>query len=104
MEKRSYNRIPTGVRVEFDCNFTICCSAAINLSENGILLRTRELSFPLDREFEIFIHLKENVLILPVQVIRLAKSENIYDIIGVELIKPPQNYFDYVHRLRSSPQ
>ena len=104
MEKRSYSRIPTGVRVEFDCNYTICCSAAINLSENGMLLRTMELSFPLDKEFEIFVHLKADVLILPVKVSRLAKSENIFDIIGVELIKPPQNYLEYVDRLRNSLQ
>ena len=101
MEKRSFERISTRLRVEFDCNNTICCSAVINLSENGMLLKTRELFFPLDTKFEIFIHMDAEVLILPVKVSRLDKSENIYDILGLELINPPQTYFDYIDRLRS---
>jgi len=102
IEKRSFERIDTRLRVEFDCNNTICCSAVINLSENGMLLRTRELFFPLETKFEICLHLKEEVLIVPVKVRRLDKSVNIYDSIGLELINPPQKYFDYVDRLRSS--
>ena len=101
-EKRSFERIDTCLRVEFDCNNTICCSAVINLSENGMLLRTREILFPMDTEFEIFIHLKDKVLIVPVRVRRLDKSANIYDSIGLELINPPQKYFDYVDMLKSS--
>jgi hypothetical protein len=104
MEKRYYERITTRLRVEFDCNNTICCSAVINLSENGMLLRTKDIYFPLDTKFEIFMHLKEEVLIVPVKVSRLDKTANNYDIIGIELINPPQKYFDYVDNLRSSIQ
>jgi len=104
IEKRSFERFDTCLRVEFDCNNTICCSAVINLSENGMLLRTREILFPMDTEFEIFIHLKDKVLIVPVRVRRLDKSENIYDIIGLELINPPQKYFNYIEMLKSSLQ
>jgi hypothetical protein len=102
LEKRSFERITTRLRVEFDCNNTICCSAVINLSENGMLLRTAEILFPMDTNFEIFIHLEEEVLILPVNVSRLVKTGNIYDSIGIELINPPKKYFDYVDSLRSS--
>jgi hypothetical protein len=104
LEKRSYERITTCLRVEFDCNNTICCSAVINLSEKGMLLRTAEILFPMDMNFEVFIHMKEEVLIVPIKVSRLVKAGNIYDRIGVELINPPQKYFNYVDKLRSSPR
>ena len=104
MNRRSHERFNTRLRVEFDCNNTICCSAAINLSENGMPWITAEILFPLDTEFEIFLHLKEKVLVVPAKVCRLIKTENIYDAIGIELINPPQAYFEYVDSLRSSLQ
>ena len=104
LEKRSYQRITSCLSVEFDCNNTICCSAVINLSEKGMLLRTAEILFPMDKNFDIFIHLMEEVLIVPVTVSRLVKSEKIYDSIGIELVNPPQKYIDYIDKLRSSLQ
>ena len=104
MDKRSFERINTCLRVEFDCNNTICCSASINLSENGMLLRVSDISFPMNMKFEIIIHMKEGAMSVPAKVSRLVKTENIYDIIGIELINPPQTYFKYVDKLRSSLQ
>ena len=104
LEKRAYPRITSRLSVEFDCNNTICCSAVINLSENGMFLRTAEIIFPMDNNFEVFIHIMNEVLIVPVQVSRLVKSENIYDSIGIKIIDPPQKYIDYVNKLRSSQQ
>jgi len=100
LEKRSFERITTHLSVEFDCNNTICCSAVVNLSEKGMLLRTSEILFPMETNFDIFIHFKEEVLILPVKVNRLVKSGNVYDSIGIELINPPEKYLNYVARLR----
>jgi hypothetical protein len=104
MERRSYQRIPASLRVEFDCNRTICCSSVINLSENGMLLRAKGINFPMDMKFEIIICLEDGFLVVPAKVKRLAKTKNIYDIISIELINPPQTYVEYVDRLRSSMQ
>lgn len=102
MEKRSSRRITATLRVEFDCSNTICCCNAINLSEKGMLLKTSDILFPLETHFEIFIHLKGEVLEIPAKVNRLVKTDNIYDGIGIELIAPPPSYVDFISALRDS--
>lgn len=102
MEKRSHKRIPFTLRVEFDCSNTICCCTAANLSENGMLLKTSDIPFPMDTRFEIYVHLKGEVLEVPAKVSRLLKTDNVYDGIGIELIDPPASYVDFIKDLRRS--
>ena len=102
MEKRSAERINATLRVEFDWSNTICCCTAVNLSEKGMLLKTSDISFPLDTHFEIYIHLKGAVLEVPVKVNRLVKTDNVYDGIGIELIAPPPLYVDFISNLRDA--
>ena len=102
MEKRASNRITATLRVEFDYSNTICCCTAINLSEKGMLLKTSDILFPLDTRFEIFIHLKDEVLEVPVKVNRLIKTDNVYDGIGIELIDPPPSYVEFISNLRKA--
>lgn len=88
--------------VEFDCHDTIFCSTVTNLSENGMLLRTQELYFPLSTQFEVFIHLRDEILEVPVRVARLIKSEDAYNGIGIELIDPPEKYLEFIKGPRRS--
>lgn len=101
MEKRSCTRIGATLRVEFDCSNTICCCTAINLSEKGMLLKASDIFFPMDTRFEIFIHLKGEVLEVPVRVNRLVKTDDVYDGIGIELIDPPPAYVNFIGSLRN---
>jgi hypothetical protein len=102
MEKRSSERISATLRVEFDWSNTICCCTAVNLSEKGMLLKTSDILFPLDTHFEIYIHLRGEVIEVPIKVNRLVKTDNIYDGIGIELIDPPLAYVDFIKTLRDS--
>lgn len=102
MEKRSCARISATLRVEFDCSNTICCCTAVNLSERGMLLKASDIFFPMDTHFEIFIHLKDEVLEVPVKVNRLVKTDDTYDGIGIELIDPPMAYMDFIGSLRNA--
>jgi hypothetical protein len=102
VERRSCERISARVRVEFDCSNTICCGSVINLSEKGMLLRTPVIHFPLDKQFEIFIPLKNEVLITPVTISRLVKTHNVYDALGIELIDPPRKYSEFINKLKKN--
>jgi len=102
MEKRSHKRIAATVRVEFDCVNTICCCTATNLSETGMLLKTYDINFPMDTQFDIFIHLKGAVLEVPVKVSRIVKTDNVYDGIAIELITPPRAYVEFISSLENS--
>jgi hypothetical protein len=102
MERRFYERITALLRVEFDCNNTICCGSVINLSEKGMLLKMQEIPFPLDNQFEILIPLKGEVLIAPVKVSRLVKTDNVYDGMGIELIDPLKKYSEFINNLKKN--
>jgi hypothetical protein len=99
MKKRASERIPAYL----DCRcFDIEYFGTItNLSENGIFLRSQKISFPLDTEFELSFHLKEEKINVPVKVRRITKSNGYYDGIGVEILNCPGNYLKLINRLRS---
>jgi hypothetical protein len=102
MEKRAHTRIAGTLRVEFDCSNTICCCTATNLSEKGMLLKTSDILFPMDTHFDIFIHLRDEVLEVPVKVSRIVKTVNTYDGIAIELIDPPRAYVDFINSRRDA--
>jgi hypothetical protein len=76
------------------------CSKVINLSEQGMLIMTAELNFPLDMQFDIFLHMQDDIIEIPVKVRRLVKKGDSYDSLGIELINPPQKYLEFVNNLR----
>lgn len=99
MQKRLFDRISSNIRVSFDnCN-TSCRGVVINLSGDGMLIRSEEISFPMDMKFEIYIPLQKEILHVPVEVSRLMKSHGDYDGLGVRLLNPPQKYLDFIDNL-----
>ncbi|UCD35022.1 MAG: PilZ domain-containing protein, partial [Nitrospiraceae bacterium] len=72
----------------------------INISENGLFLKSQHIRFPLYIEFDVSIPLNEEMVNIPVKVRRITKSNGYYDGIGVELLKRPHNYLKYLNRLR----
>ncbi len=99
INERLYDRISSNIKVSFNCCNTSYGGFAINLSENGMFIRTEEISFPLDMKFELSISLQKEILHVPVEVSRLMKSHHHYNGLGVKLFNPPQEYFDYIGNL-----
>ena len=65
INERLFDRISSNVRVSFDCCKTSYGGIAINLSENGMFIRTEEIHFPLDMKFEIYMSLQKEILHIP---------------------------------------
>ena len=97
INERLFDRISSNVRVSFDCCKTSYGGIAINLSENGMFIRTEEIHFPLDMKFEIYMSLQKEILHIPIEVSRLMKSHHYYDGLGVKLLNPPQKYFNFIN-------
>lgn len=97
-QKRSFDRIPS--RLEFHCFNIRHFGTVTNISENGMFLRSKNITFPFETEFEISIPTREEVLKLSVEVKRLTKSEHYYDGIAVELINPSTKYLRFMKGLR----
>ncbi len=100
MNKRSFDR--TSADLEFRCFDEDNFGTVKNLSENGMFITSKKISFPLESQFEIFFPLKSKKLKIPVRVRRITKSNGYYDGIGVELLKPNQKYLTFVHKLKGS--
>jgi hypothetical protein len=101
MQRRAFERIPADLQANFFCGNTIFTGTVTNLSENGMFVKTK-MCFPFDSTLEILIPLKEEVLKVPIKVSRIEKAEDFYDGMGVEVLNPPQNYVEFVSRLKST--
>ncbi len=61
VNERLYHRISSNIKVSFDCCNTCYGGVAINLSGNGMFIKTEEISFPLDMKFEIHISSQQSL-------------------------------------------
>ncbi len=102
MKKRAYDRVPADL--EISCLDEKNFGTVINISENGMFLKSKNIRFPLDMQFDLSILLKEETLNVPVKVNRVTKSNGYYDGIGLELMKRPRNYLRFINRLRYTLQ
>lgn len=98
-EKRAVDRIPAVF--EFHCFNEEYFGTITNISEKGIYFRSQKLSFPLSLEFDMYIPLKEEIVPVPVRICRVIKTVGYYDGVGVELLKYPDNYLQFINSLRS---
>jgi hypothetical protein len=98
MKKRAFERIP--VNLESSCFDIDNFGTVTDLSENGMFISSKKISFPLDTTFEVSVNLKTEKFHFPVKVSRITKSNGYYDGIGVELLNCTNNYIKLVNRLR----
>ncbi|KPK33953.1 MAG: hypothetical protein AMK70_08805 [Nitrospira bacterium SG8_35_1] len=102
MDRRTHERLPVNLKVEFYCNHREYFGTIINLSEEGMYITTNEMCFPFDSEFEVSLPLSEDMVNIHVKVKRITKSGECYDGIGVALVEPSEKYMDYVSSLKST--
>ena len=101
IERRRYQRINTQLNVSFYCNETDYEGVITNISEGGMFIRTRRLSFPFESELNIFLRTPEKILTVPVKVCWLSKSTDVFDGMGVEVKDHIPEYIAFVNSLRN---
>ncbi len=101
MEKRAFERIPLNIGSRFHCEKMEYLGTIVNISKNGMFIKTEKIHFPFASHLDVIIHLKESVLTVPVRVIRMTKSGDVYDGLGVELLNPTEAYLSFVDSLAS---
>lgn len=95
--QREFERVPSNFKVRFSCYHTDYTGTVTNVSENGMFIRTGKMSFPFSSTLEIMIHLKHQMIKVPVKVRRMTKSRDHYDGLAVKLLDTPRDYIDLVH-------
>ena len=98
MHQRNTERMPINLSARFPCANAFCPGTVTDLSENGLFINT-ELCFPVDSKIQIFIKLKDEMLKLPVEIVRIVKSGYKYTGMGVKILSIPKQYLEFVIKL-----
>lgn len=101
MQRRASDRIPSNLTVRFSCCNCDYEGTVMNLSEDGMFITTNRMSFPFDSDLKILINTGSEILKVPVKVMRINKSWDYYDCLGVKIPAPSQNYIGFVKSLKS---
>ena len=100
IQRRAFDRVPVNIKVRFYCCDTDYSGTVTNLSENGMFIRMNRMLFPFDSRLDIIIPIENKLMRVPVRVIRMTKSKNFFDGIGVEVLNTPCKYLELVESLR----
>ena len=103
MEKRSFERIPTSIKVAFNCCNTEFYGIVRNCSESGMFISTKKMFFPFDSKIEVIIPFKEETLKVPASVSRSVKEGGDYSGIAVKLSAPTVQYIEFIDSLKWTP-
>ena len=101
MQRRASERIPSNFTVRFSCCNCDYEGTAMNISEEGMFITTNRMSFPFDSDLEILVHTGSEILKVPATVMRINKSRDYYDCLGVKIQAPSQNYIRFVQSFKS---
>jgi len=101
MQRRASERIPSNFTARFSCCNCDYEGTVLNISEEGMFIMTNRMSFPFDSDIEILVHTGSEILKIPVTVMRINKSRDYYDCLGVKIPAPSRNYVEFVNSLKS---
>ncbi|KPK02010.1 MAG: hypothetical protein AMK71_03760 [Nitrospira bacterium SG8_35_4] len=104
MEKRHCDRITVNQDIFFCVHNAKRVGILTDCSESGMYIKSL-FSYPFESLYKIQIPLDDDLLELPVKVVRIVKSGEAYDGMGVRLLNLPQRYLEFVIRrsLESQP-
>ena len=100
MQRRAFERMPANIKVKFFCCESHYDGTIMNMSEGDMYISTNEMRFPFDSEIDIVIPLNADILKVPVKVMRITKSSDFYDGLGVAVLKTSRHYIDFVNNCR----
>ena len=100
MQRRAFERFPSDIKIRFYSCDTDYSGIINNISENGMFITIDKMLFPFDSTIQLIIPFEEKLLKVPVKVVRMTKSDEVFDSIGVELTDNHQDYLELVNRLR----
>ncbi len=99
MEKRTVERLHSGIDVRFNYGDMYYSGTILNLSEKGMFIKTK-ICLPPGPMFVIMVREENELLKMLASVKYSTRARVHYEGMGVEILNPPANYKEYVDRLR----
>ncbi len=94
MEKRALERITVNVQADFFYGDTMYTGKVKNISKKGMYIKT-DMCPPSDSKIEILLPFMEEVLKVRVKVLRLEKTGETYNGMGVKVMDSSNGYVDF---------
>lgn len=99
MEKRSVERLQSGIDARFNYGDMFYAGTILNLSEKGMFIKTK-ICLPAGSMFVVLVRKEYELLKMLARVKYSAREKADCEGMGVEILNPPTNYEEYVDRLR----
>ena len=103
MQKRAYDRIPSSLLVKYVQDDSVCYGIAINISEKGMLIQSGNC-IPCDSRIKLQIPLKKGQLEIAAKVMHVKQTNEFYDTMGVELLKPSKKYLKILNSFKTASE
>jgi hypothetical protein len=99
MEKRTVERLQSGIDARFTYGDMFYSGTILNLSEKGMFIRTK-ICLPPGAMFVVMVREDNELLKMLARVKYSLRSRGHYEGMGVKILNPPTNYKEYVDKLR----
>ncbi len=98
-EKRAFPRMPTDLFAKIYNDMQVIRGTVTNISRSGMCIKSNE-RLPINSDSEIFIPLMQDILDINIKVVRFITTDGIYYGMGVEVLNPSKNYFDFIDNFK----
>lgn len=101
MWRREFDRLPVKMNVKYVNGTTEHMGTLLNLSEKGMFISSR-VHLPMKPQINVFIPVGNDTLRVTARIRSFGVGQNYCRGLGVEIIKPPQKYIDFISVLRTA--
>ena len=91
--KRESERLLSNIPIIFPCWNTFYSGRVMNLSGNGMYINAN-ICFPVKLRLEVLLKMNDDILKVPVEIVRIVRSGNSCEGMGVKLISIKEKYFE----------
>lgn len=99
MWRREFDRLPAKIKVKYINGTTEHIGTLLNLSEKGMFISSR-VRLPMKPQINVFIPVENDTLRVTARIRSFGVGQNYCCGLGVEIIKPPQKYLDFISVLK----
>lgn len=99
MEKRTVERLKSGIDARFNYGDIFYTGTILNMSEKGMFIKTK-ICLPAGSMFVVMVRQENELLKMLARVKYSTRARVHFEGMGVEILNPPTNYKEFVDRLR----
>lgn len=99
IQRRTFIRVTVDMNIRFFCEQMPYTAIMFDCTKNGIGIDTICNCLPCTYKVDLLIPLKTEILRLKGKISRIKKITDVNFKMGIELVKPPQKYLDFIDSL-----